>query len=200
MPEAKSDTLTITFDPALPGADGAKIAEVSLREPTVVEVLRAEEAREGKTGVPATRAYQEKLLELVGGIKGDALAAIRMSDFHDAARFLTAFAIPGEDAEQPPDPPTPEGLAIELPAEVEAMGHRVSRLELAELTLAQMRKAEAGLAKVTPVTIRVYQIISVALSADLPRPVVEKMPVRIVDRAAAFVQGFSEGGLATGER
>jgi hypothetical protein len=207
-----TDTLTITLAKPIE-AGGKSFAELQLREPKANEVLQAE-MKLGSGGVESTRDYQTKLLSMVTSVPVDSLGGLRTSEFGTANRFLQGFVNPstkapdtstqdaGDDdtAKAANPPPAAAGvgnLTIALPETIEWGAHIVSELELRELTLAEMRQAEKTLTDFSPAKVRAYQIMLVALSSELPRPLIGLLPVRILDRGAAYVQGFFAEGRPT---
>lgn len=94
-------------------------------------------------------------------------------------------------------PPT---LDIALDPPLEVKGGRYDVLRLREPKTIEVRQAESHMrTSVNVETMRRYQIALVAKVADVPEPVVELMPISVLNRAVAYLMGFIEPGQGTGK-
>jgi len=102
------------------------------------------------------------------------------------------------------DTPAPVELAdqitIPLPAPVEWNGRHYGELTLIEPRVGHVLFAEQQLKNSTnPWSLRNRQIHLISKCADLPIPVVEKLPMRAFNEAWSFIVPFFEASLSTSE-
>jgi hypothetical protein len=167
------------------GPKGREITELRLREPRAGEVLKA--SRETGRGLALS------LLTQVTGADGAAIQALpgRISD--RALAFLMTFVSPilaeDDDDKSPPEPP--EEFTVELAETIQIGTTWVSRLDLHEPTLADLIKVEKydGMLRV---------LALVALASDLPRAVIEQVPISEYAQAASYVMPFMRGVPSAG--
>lgn len=99
------------------------------------------------------------------------------------------------DAKEPP-----ANLVIELDEPIEHQGAQVTELRLREPKAFEVVRAETELkGGMTPDSLRRYQISLVCLVSGVDRKFIEKLPIRKLNEASAYVQGFIEAGPQIGE-
>ena len=178
--------MKLTFEPPLKH-DTVICAEMVLREPTVGEVLKAEQAFTLEDGGQARRVRNRTLITVVSGIDGDLVRKMPVSKFRAAAEYLNAF-------DAAPDPKAPRNtdaeLVIPLSGRIEKMGRIVDQLELREPTTGEVEEAQRKLTANTSEAMRTMQIHLIALVAELPRPIVEAMPISIINQGSRYLTGF----------
>jgi hypothetical protein len=166
------------------GPKGREITELRLREPRAGEVLKA--SRETGRGLA---------LSLLTQVTGADIAAIqalpgRVSD--RALEYLMTFvdpiiAAPNEDADEEP----PEEMTITLAETLQIGTTWVSELKMHEPTLLELIKGEKyeGMQRV---------LVLVALASELPRAVIEMLPISEYAKAAGYVVPFMQGVRPSG--
>ena len=170
--------MTFVLDLARPiEANGEKVASITLREPTVGDMIQAME--ETDTGVAI------KLLTLISGqdeavIRGltardNAKAFVFLGKSMDAVTALRKVKANLDDA--------PATMTINLRAAIETSGKFCDRLELHEPTLGEIQKAdhEEGIK-------RAVTLVSV-VSGQI-RAVIERVPMSEFAQASKYVMGF----------
>ena len=183
--------MKITFDPPLKHeTDDRKVetcAEMVLREPTVNDVLKAEQVFAVQEGGQARRARNRTLITLVSGVSDDLVRKMPASKFKAAAEYLNAF-------DAPADPKAPRitdaEFVIPLGRKIEKMGRIVDQIELREPMTGEVEEAQRKLTANTSEAMRAMQIHLIALVADLPRPIVEIIPVSVVNQGFRYLAGF----------
>lgn len=180
--------MIITLDKPIEHA-GGEIRELKLREPTASEMREAEKLL-GEFTAETVSAFQARLLHLVAGLEPAASNLLLVSTMRRAAAYFVGFdkrpvIEPGADAN--------DTLDIDLPEPIESGGVTYVTLELTEPTVGTRRKAETALRSGrTAVNLRHYDIILVAGASNLPFDVAEKLPVSIMNQAAAYLRRFVE--------
>lgn len=95
----------------------------------------------------------------------------------------------------------PASLIIPLDPPVEFKGGKYEQLTLREPNLAEVRKAETRLRNQSNVeALRAYQVALIALVAGVPEPMLDLLPIRIVEKGWRYLEFFLGGGQATGKR
>jgi hypothetical protein len=178
--------VNLTFDPPLKH-ESATCAEMTLREPTVGEVLKAEKAFALEEGGQARRVRNSTLIAAVSGVHIDLVRKMPASKFKDAAAYLNAFDTP---ADPKASRVTDEEVVILLGQKIEKMGRIVDQLELREPTTGEVEEAQRKLTANTSEAMRAMQIHLIALVAELPRPIVEAMPISIINQGSRYLTGF----------
>ena len=79
---------------------------------------------------------------------------------------------------------------IPLSGRIEKMGRIVDQLELREPTTGEVEEAQRKLTANTSEAMRAMQIHLIALVAELPRPIVEAMPISIINQGSRYLTGF----------
>ena len=178
--------MKLVFDPPLKH-EGETCAEMTLREPTVGEVLKAEQAFAVEEGGQARRVRNRTLITHVSGVSDNLVRKMPAGKFRDAAAYLNAF-----DASVDPTAPrnTDAELVIPLTRKIEKMNRIVDQLELREPTTGEVEEAQRKLIANTSEAMRAMQIHLIALVSDLPRPVVEAMPVSVINQGSRYLTGF----------
>ena len=113
-----------------------------LREPTVGEVLKAEQVFAVQEGGQARRVRNRTLITLVSGVSEDLVRKMPVSKFREAAEYLNAFDAPA-DRKAPRN--TDAELVIPLGRKIEKMGRIVDQLELREPTTGEVEEAQRKL-------------------------------------------------------
>lgn len=117
---------------------------------------------------------------------------------------LIRSAYPGGNGEGPPlefdDRPMTKDIAVD----VKWKAQHITTLHLKEPTARQQWLAEkelsvADMRQEPPWRIRAFMIVLVSSVANVPREVVEELPVHIVEDAFDFLVGLRGGGPRTGE-
>ena len=172
---------------------GGEILDIKLREPTVAEMRDAERKLTDYTPEVITD-YQVALVMTVSGLEEAAINVLPVSAMRKANTYLFAFGVrPKNDV----DPA--EELDLDLPEAIVSSGITYATLELTEPTVGMRRRAITALRSGnTPGNLRQYDIILTAEASGVPFAVIEQVPVSIVNRAAAYLQGFMQGGPETG--
>ena len=178
--------MKLTFDPPLKHED-VTCAEMVFREPTVGEVLKAEQVFAVQEGGQARRVRNRMLITLVSGVSEDIVRKMPVSKFRQAAEYLNGF-------DAPADPKAPRNmdaeLVIPLGRKIEKMGRIVDQLELREPTTGEVEEAQRKLTANTSEAMRAMQIHLIALVADLPRTLIEIMPVSVINQGSRYLTGF----------
>lgn len=192
---ALEPTFVIDLVPPLT-VDGATIEQLKLHEPNGLQVRQAELLMAQSVNVATQRAAHIKLVAAVSGVPQAGIGALPISILNRAADYLQAFV---DTFLEPFADPAPE-LVIDLdpPLEVKDKG-KFERLELREPDTSTVAKAEQLVAKGFNIeSLRRYKLKLVADVSGVPLPIVELMPIRVLNRGAAYLQGFIESGRRTG--
>jgi hypothetical protein len=176
----------MTFDPPLKH-EGTTCSEMTLREPTVGDVIKAEKAFALEEGGQARRVRNSTLIAAASGVHIDLVRKMPASKFKEAAAYLNAFDAPA-DPKAPRN--TDEELVIPLEQKIEKMGRIVDQLELREPTTGEVEASQRKLTANTSEAMRAMQVHLIALVAELPRPIVEAMPVSIINQGSRYLTGF----------
>ncbi len=88
--------MKLTFDPPLTHEDFKPCAEMVLREPTVGEVLKAEQAFAIEQGGQSRRVRNTVLIAAVSGVAIDLVRKMSAGKFRDAAEYLNKFDAPAD--------------------------------------------------------------------------------------------------------
>ena len=179
--------MKIKFDPPLKHEE-ATCAEMVIREPTGLEVLKAAEASAGEQGAQAERVRDTVLIALVSGIDEGLVRKVPASKFKAAAAFLNKFVEPVV-APNAPRNTDPEMIIPILPR-IEKMGRIVDQLELREPTTGEVEEAQRKLTSLSQFAMRTMQIHLIALVSELPRGIVEVMPISTINKASRYLLGF----------
>lgn len=189
-------TLSIPVNPPVTVDGGGTIDGLTLRELTGLEVLQAEEALMKAGGSPAaTRMHDGALLALASGVSIEALKRLPVTVTDQALRFVSDLN------ESNPDPlknPPPQ-LQIPLPDGTSYGGATFERMTLQEPLLGQVWTAEAAFNEgVGLPQIRKFKMLLAAQVSGIPYAAVEKLPVSLINQAAAYCRGFRVAGPQTG--
>ncbi len=178
--------MKLTFEPPLKH-ETATCAEMALREPTVGEVFKAEQAYAREEGGQARRVRNTALIAAVSDVSPDLVRKMPASKFKGAAEFLNGFDVPA-DLNAPRD--AGAELVIPLGCKIEKMGRIVDHLELREPLTGEVEEAQRKLVANTSEAMRAMQIHLIALVAELPRPIIEAMPVSVINQGSRYLTGF----------
>lgn len=168
---------------------GKRFEALALREPAAGELLRA-------TKRPAADQDAALLAEVLGiGAQFEALAAALPARAFRRALDLFAPALTDWGQVRAPDmlpaaseAELPDMLTLPLPATIQIGTTWVDRLELHEptgLDLIKFQRAGGGSLE--------SLILLVSLAASQPRAIVERVPLTVFTRAAAYALGFIFG-------
>jgi hypothetical protein len=169
-----SRTHTLTLDPPIDAGKGAKVAEVTLREPTLDEMARA---LAGGTAY----AQSARLLSIIGGIDEVVAFRIPASQHAEATEFFAGFT-PEEAEIEALDVGNPHVMTFDPPI---AFGKQTfDHLTLAEPTLGMLDRAFQQ-----PNNIR-QMVHLVAQSAGVPLPVAGAIPYSRIGEITRFFRPF----------
>ncbi len=180
--------MIVTFEPPL-AWQGTTVASVTLREPLAREVLAAEKARGAENGLHADLVRDRTLVAKVAGVEPEMVKLWPMPLFRAAERYVNAFsaAAPKEQAAN-----LDAEMLIDLEPAIEKHNRRVDLLELRPPTAGEVETAQRELGStLTSERLRRYQIVLVALVSGHPRAIVEELPIRKLDQASQYLQGFT---------
>ena len=159
-----------------------------LSEPTIGHVIAAEKAGEAETGGQARRVRNTALIAAVSGVAAELVRRMPAAQFRAAAAYLNGFEAPADPAA--PAEPAPE-LVIQLPQRIEKMGRIVDQLELREPLTGEVEEAQRKLTAPTSSAMRAMQVHLIALVAELPRPIIEAVPISLANQASRYLLGFA---------
>ena len=177
---------TITLTKAVEH-EGKSVSELVLSEPTSGQVLAAEKARVAEVGEHAERVRDTTLIAAVAGLHVDLVRKLPASKAREAAKYLNAFvnSMPAEKCQDPE-------LAIALDKRIEKNGRIVTDLELREPTTGEVEEAQRKLgASYTTATMRESQMHLVCLVSELPRFIIDDVPISKMNRASRYLLGFT---------
>jgi hypothetical protein len=93
----------------------------------------------------------------------------------------------------------PETLVIDIDPPITFKGGSYAALPLREPRAGEVRKAEGFMRNgIHAESMRLYTINLVSTVSNWPILAVEQLPISKLNEAAAFLAGFTEGGLRTG--
>lgn len=184
----------IVLDPPVK-IDGGKLDAISLREPTVKEVIAAETlACKEQTSVRYFAVLRTELIKTVSGLTDDAVSELPISKFEEAGNVMAGLIEAGmpETGAQ-----ANETLEIPLDPSVKVGAISYDRLSLFEPTVRRVRMAEAAMdGAENTAAFRRYQANLVGGVSGIGWAAVQELPISMLNRAGGFLMGF----LAVGRR
>jgi hypothetical protein len=192
------ELLVLEFDPPVKAKDGT-LTRLELREPTSNEVWVSEQHLTDRNGSRAMRLYQRALVSKVGGIPVEVVDEMPIGAFSKAARHLQSFVqagLPDANGDANDAPPSSLTITFAEPIAYGTASH--ASITLREPTLAQMSKAENMLGDMSAQRVRAYQEAVVATASGESPALIAFLPISVLNRAASYVLGFSNGGRSTG--
>ena len=178
--------MTIRFDKPLKHEDQS-VDQIQLKEPTGLQVLNAEKAGVDNPGAHSQRVTDATLIAGVANVGIDLIRKMPVSRFREAAAFLNGFS----KAAKQEKPVLDADLVIEVHPRIEQAGRIVSQIELREPTTGEVEEAQRKLTVVNAATLRESQIHLVCLVSELPRFVVNALPISKLDQASRYLLGFT---------
>ena len=194
------DTMTITLDPPV-AYRGGEIAQLDLREPKAREVREAE--REYSTEAPwaGAMAYELRLIGMVTGLNQMALDALPIGATNYASTFLQEFVEAGaRDPAAEEDETPPEAMTLSIHPPVKFTGTDYTDLDLREPLASEIRKARQLMRTAGSLfEQRRAQMALVTAVSGLPAPVIDALPIRLLNEAARILSRFTVAGRPTGK-
>ena len=177
-------------------AAGGQVSQLALREPTGIELFRANKHIEASANPEAEMLFARELVAAVAGLrKPEDLSDLPVSDLLAASdRIVRLFADKVEGFD-------PEAAELELPigetVTIEGVDYDV--LHLRPARTGEMLKARGHLRHGQgPASQLQYQMSLVSQVAGIAVPVVHRLPASAIVRAAATVEVFTQPGRRTG--
>ena len=200
--ELSEDEKTLTIRPSPPiEFKGGSIEVLTLQEPIARHVREAEKHLSGDSPIAGRVDYEIKLICLAGGLPAAAGDALGMVLINHAVSFLQAFIEtgspqPGEEEDEADDDPQPETLEIVPP--ISFAGQTYYEMVLREPLGHELRKARQLMTKATLFESRRGQMHLVSLVTGLPAPVIDAMPISLLNNASRSLARFIVAGRRTG--
>lgn len=175
---------------------GGEIAELRLREPTGMELLRANKHIELSTNPEAEMLFARELVAAIAGLKQpDLLSDLPVADLLEAsAEIIKLFSDKVEGF-------NPDEAELEMPIDepVTIQGVSYHTLSLRPAKTGEMLKARSHLRHGQgPASQLSYQMALVSHVAGLGVPIVHQLPASTIVKAAATVEVFTQPGRRTG--
>lgn len=178
----------IAFDPPLQH-EGAKVAEITLREPRAGDLLAAEKLADATPGAPGERARDALLIAKVAGIDPGFIADMPASKRRAAMTFLEAFSRAPETA---PEPNLAPDLQLTIEPAIVLHNTTYDLLDLREPKTGELDAAYRELGTtMTSYAMRRFQIMLVARVSGYNRGVIERLPIGLLDEASRYLMGFT---------
>ena len=195
------DTMTILLDPPV-AYGGGEVAELRLREPTGRQVREAERELGAEAPWVNAVAYELKLIGLVTGLPTAALDALPIGATNFAAAFLQEFIEAGADlGADDDDAPPPEATTLAIDPPLTFNGVSYADLDVREPLASEIRRARALMRTAGSLfESRRAQMALVTAVSGLPAPVIDGLPIRLLNQAARILGRFIAAGRPTGKR
>ena len=175
---------------------GGQVTEFRLREPTGIEMFRANRHIEVSNNPEAEMLFAREIVAAVAGLKQpELLGELPVSDLLEASdAIIRQFAEKVEGF-------NPEEAELELPigeaVTIEGVDYAV--LQLRPAKTGEMLKARGHLRHSQgPASQLQYQMSLVSQVTGISVPVVHRLPASAIVRAAATVEVFTQPGRRTG--
>ena len=169
--------------------DGQSADCIELREPTALQVLTAEKAGVESPGAHSQRVTDTTLVAEVAKVSVDLVRQMPVSLFREAAQYVNGFS---KGAAKQAKPTLDAELVIDVSPRIEQAGRILSQLELREPTTGEVEEAQRKLgATVNAATLRESQIHLVSLVSEMPRFMINALPISKLDQASRYLLGFT---------
>lgn len=193
------DTMTIEFVPPLVVKGGGDIERIELKEPTARQVREAEREYSNEAPWAGNTSYELKLIGLVSGLTTAALDLLPVGAANYAAAFLTEFVEAG-GAEGTEDDGLPlEPVTLNISPPITFTGISYSELDLREPLASEIRKARQLMRSAGNLfESRRAQMQLITTVSGLPAPVIDALPIRLLNDAGRVLSRFTIAGRRTG--
>jgi Phage tail assembly chaperone proteins, E, or 41 or 14 len=174
---------------------GRQVTEIGVREPTAIEMFRAFKRLDGGQDMAANLMFARDIaMQQLGAASEQDVAQLDagdMSEIAERAVALTEAAMDGFDPQAAPPEVEFESLTVE--------GIEYSSLTVRAPRTGEMLRASSHMRGVETMSTRVgYQMALVSEVSGVKLTVVHRLPMSVVARAAAIIEGFRSRGRRTG--
>lgn len=178
--------------------DGKKIERLVLREPRAIHVQIADAEIAKDVNAFTSRRRDIKLISLVARVDEAVVRALPVGTLNELTgyqqQFVEAPAATDYAAERP------NRLTLDLEPPVVFGPNTYTELDLSEPKTGDVERAERELrGGLNSETLRKYQIVLVSKASGLGADVIQSLPIRKLDEASRYLQGFINPGRQTGE-